>query len=210
MKIIAFTGKAKAGKTTAVNILKNKQYIELNFADPIYKIYKAIYGISKKQVQECKESPFTHYAQINWKNSIEEQIKLLPVGFKKKQNYLLKLTTLILQKEGESFSSREFLQEIGTDFTKPILGSDIWVKTLKNNIKDLSPHFNICIGDLRFDNEAKMLQNLNAHIVEIMRDVEAVNNHESENGINDFFIDEVIDNNGSIEDFEKSINMLIA
>ncbi len=43
--IIAFTGKKFSGKSTACSILKDKGYIEINFADPLKKLASQLSGI---------------------------------------------------------------------------------------------------------------------------------------------------------------------
>lgn len=107
---------------------------------------------------------------------------------------------------------REFLQQLGTDWVKPFLGEDIWVKHLIYDIKHTGfpwPIENIVITDVRFEEEAEWIKSVEGTIVEVLR----LNNpsisgegHSSENGIPHKYIDHQILNMGlSVEDFKEHL-----
>jgi hypothetical protein len=66
----------------------------------------------------------------------------------------------------------------------------------------------IFVPDVRFDNEASLIQELGGVIVKINRDSEQGDGHASEAGISGRLVDYVIDNNGTLEDLEQQAKEL--
>ena len=102
---------------------------------------------------------------------------------------------------------RRLLQVLGTEVGRNVFGDDVWVDVL---ISKLEPMDKVVITDVRFPNEAREIHNLAGEIWRINRDgVSAVNEHISEVIMDEYLFDEIIDNNGSLEDLENTIIELI-
>lgn len=173
--IIAFTGFAGAGKTTAAQYLGRGQpvgsTIILSFADRLRSVVKLA-------------------------------MPYLPVEtFHAKKND-------DLANEGlEGLSGRKILQQIGTEGFRA-LDPDVWVKALEYEVKqrlDMNPKIQIFVDDVRFPNEAAMLQRY-GHVYRIdrARTIDA-GVHESEAHVMNLPVKGVINNHGTMEEFEENI-----
>jgi hypothetical protein len=97
---------------------------------------------------------------------------------------------------------RRLLQNLGVGARKTF-GSNFWVDQAMRRIK--SP--NVVITDVRFKNEADWLRMNYAELWRVRRNgVTAVNNHVSEHDLDDYPVDYVVDNEGSIEDLSTLIH----
>lgn len=92
---------------------------------------------------------------------------------------------------------RQLLQSLGTSWGRELIHPEIWVNATKRLIMDIRmarPESHIYIDDLRFDNEALMVQSLKGRTVYLNRSgVMTTDAHKSEKGITTSLIDEVID-----------------
>lgn len=102
-------------------------------------------------------------------------------------------------------SGRHVMQTLGTDWGRKMIHPDLWIKTTEIAISR-HPEDDIVFDDVRFDNEAEMIEKLGGKLIRLTRDGEGSgDNHDSEQGISDTFEVEVVDNNGSEEDLENQI-----
>jgi len=169
MECIGLLGNKGSGKDTLADYLvKEKNFVKYSFAKPIKDIAKIMFYLDDEQLYDDK------------KELIDKRWNLSP---------------------------REIIQKIGTEIGQfmifdifPKLKDKIsyrcfWLKHfeifLENN-KDK----NIVISDVRFIHEVKYLKKLNFNIIKINRDNLKIDNHISENEINNIKdIDYVINNN---------------
>jgi len=98
---------------------------------------------------------------------------------------------------------RAMLQNIGVGARK-VFGDEFWVMQALRQV-----HFegNYVITDVRFANEAKRIKQYdNAQLWRVKREgVEAVNSHVSETELAVYKVDQIVSNNGTIEDLKKLI-----
>lgn len=86
---------------------------------------------------------------------------------------------------------RAFLQRVGTDGGRDVLGPDVWVDAA---MRDL-PDGNVVFTDTRFPNEAAAIRAAGGHVIRITRPgVSAVNAHVSEKALDGTHFDAVIYN----------------
>jgi len=101
-------------------------------------------------------------------------------------------------------SPRYAMQTLGTEWGRERMAQDFWRRILLRKAKQLlDSGIDVVVDDLRFPDEAEALKALGALIVRIERPVEAVESHASEQ--QDFPVDVVIDNTGSIGELEKNV-----
>lgn len=97
---------------------------------------------------------------------------------------------------------RRLMQDLGVGARK-LFKEDFWIKqalapVLKNQ--------KIVVTDVRFENEADMIKHFDGQLWRVKRlGVEAINNHISESDMNDYKVDQIFVNNGTIEDLESLV-----
>lgn len=86
-------------------------------------------------------------------------------------------------------TGRVLLQTLGTEWGREMIDQDIWVKAMRHILTDamFEEYRPIVIDDLRFENEAKMIRELNGEIWHVERKsfTPANDNHISEAGVTD-------------------------
>ena len=92
---------------------------------------------------------------------------------------------------------RELLQNIGFGARK-MFGDDVWVKEA---LKQIKTEGNFVFTDVRFLNEAATIKENNGQLWRIKRlGVEAVNSHISEQDLDEYKFDQILMNEGTLED----------
>lgn len=106
---------------------------------------------------------------------------------------------------------RKMLQMIGTELFRNQFNKDIWLKIAKRTIINC-PGNKVVISDVRFPNEAEMIQELGGYIFNIERPNEElleVPSHSSEQ-LFSVTNEIIVKNNTTIEDLYQTIEKLIA
>ncbi len=126
--------------------------------------------------------------------------------------------------ETVSMTVREFLQKLGTEAMRDGLHRNVWVNALfadytleeKTKASYLNPYPelvypNWIITDVRFPNEAQAIKDRGGIIVRVnrgqqeMRYIQKAGLHPSETSLDNWKFDEVIENNGTLEDLRKKV-----
>jgi len=187
--IIGLVGKKSSGKTTITNYLVEKyNFIEYALANPLKKIAN-IFGFEDEYLYTTEEK----------KNIIHPILNI---------------------------SSRQFLQKFGTEICRDILPkilpnmnlgetNNIWIMLMEKFIEDRfmevqfnnSQSNNIIISDIRFDDEAQsLLKYDNILFIYINRNILSNDTHISEQGIDYYEPNIIIDNNGSLQELYQDID----
>jgi hypothetical protein len=179
--IIALSGKINSGKTTVSDIFKEHNFIIDSFAKSVKDICCIIFGYDREKIEgNNKEDRL-------WRETIDINIsKLL----------------------GYSFTPRDAMIKVGTDFGRNMIHPNIWIESLFNRYNNQS---NILITDLRFVNEYNEIKKKGGIVIRINRPNTSNNhnNHTSECELDNYIFDYIIDNNGTIEELkEKVINII--
>jgi energy-coupling factor transporter ATP-binding protein EcfA2 len=104
-------------------------------------------------------------------------------------------------------SPRYLMQTHGTEWGRKTIGEDIWVEAMRRRIASSSAK-TIIIDDLRFENEANLVIDLNGKILMMARpDFVWSNEHPSERGLDCSYIDMVIPNRSmrSLKEYAKFV-----
>jgi hypothetical protein len=181
--LVIFVGEIGSGKTTAANILKKYSFTEETFAEPI------------KQF-------------------------LLLLGFRYEDVYGSQEDKLKVNKFW-NISGREFMQKFATDIMRNTLhnfmpnlnlnGTTIWVRAMEKKLQE-NPNANIVIGDGRFPDEINLIKKYGGIVIKITRskDKKEMNRqHESESYFDLIKYDYVITNDGTFEDLESNIKLVL-
>lgn len=104
-------------------------------------------------------------------------------------------------------SPRFVLQNMGTDYLRNTFCDDFFLKNLQNRLEGHQPTL-LVISDVRFPNEVEYIKNRGGHVWRIERPGLSYpkDQHPSETALDNYQgFDEVIVNDGSVEDFRKKV-----
>lgn len=182
--IIGFAGKKQSGKTTAVNIIKEKfkdRVIILNFGDAVKESLRPIFHFTDEELYGDKKEVINEFWGITPRNIMQ-------------------------------FFATELMRQQISDKYKNI-GGNIWVLSLEYQIKQITDKNKIIlIGDLRFKNEYDMIKKYNGLTVRINKNIKdnEFSNHISEHDLDNSDFDYEIENNESMETYKTKIIDLIS
>lgn len=102
-------------------------------------------------------------------------------------------------------TARQLMQTLGTEWGRDMVSQDIWTNIMLCQLRN---HDNAVITDLRFPNEHASLKEFQAICIEIERPTlrEQNDGHISENLSKEIPFDDVIINDGSIEDLHMAVS----
>jgi hypothetical protein len=193
--IFGITGKIGSGKTTVSDYLAEEyEFDQYSFADPIKHMAKA-FGFKHHEVFGTQEQKL----EIN---------------------------------EHWGVSGRHFLQKLGTDIFRDIVPNIIpnlnlgksgspWIRSFEINMLENGGKSNVVIGDVRFIDEAKSIQDMGGHIIKIEQlkkeTMEPVvpnltcihNKHTSETEMDGIHYDFVIYNTGTLDELYDKIDNIL-
>lgn len=109
----------------------------------------------------------------------------------------------------DGFSPRSWAQWLGTEVGRTLAGEDVWVNALLAKAAANGHAKNCVIPDVRFNNEAKKIQDMGGIVIYVDRVVPAVEGHVSERGVDDLYIDYEINNNGSVEESDLQLRQIL-
>lgn len=108
-------------------------------------------------------------------------------------------------------SVREYLQKLGTDAVRSVLGEDVWVRAASQTIMSHAiDGMSTAITGVRFANECEMVKAHGGIMVKIVRPgVGSVNDHISDSGIDTLAVDHVVYNDGTLQDLANKAQALL-
>lgn len=183
--IIAFSGYAGAGKSTAAQVLVDKHnFTLLSFAQPLKQALLTLDPLIHTYWDEEDGLGHTYLSDIVQDIDRDEEWRYAK----------------------EFPEVRRLLQRLGTEVGRELWSNDFWVSRLKEQIE---PGKNYVISDMRFPNEHKLITDLDGITVRIESgNIKAVNGHPSESALDNTTHDITVTNNGTIEDFKDVIGVL--
>lgn len=100
---------------------------------------------------------------------------------------------------------REFLQKLGTEAVREVIGTDSWTRAAERIfVPLLGEGRNVAITGIRFENEYHMIKRYGGKVVKVVRPgVEASNGHTSDTSVDQLMCDKVIFNNGTLDDLAQ-------
>lgn len=195
-RIIAFAGRKESGKTELCKFLVQNGYKRIYFAQPLKELCSIIFNMTIDELNKLKYSdndiPFP-------KDKIElfSEITELPLDYSYKMLY------------NKVFKdAREIFQYIGTDVIRKYDYDWHAKRTKELIIREKSDL--ICIDDLRFPNEKKILEEMNADLWFVTRQkLDNVSNHESETSLKWKDFKYIIENNSTLDDLLRKWSIYI-
>ena len=102
---------------------------------------------------------------------------------------------------------RRLLQVMGTEVGRKLIDEYVWIDKVFNQI---GTGERFVITDVRFPNEANMIQAVEGKVWRINRhNHSAVNTHISERAMDNFMVDHVVYNDGSLDELSNEVFMLM-
>jgi hypothetical protein len=231
MQIIGVNGFKRSGKgETALAVqraLPDKNVKLVGFADKLKILGARTLGFTDKSDEECirlmdeaKES----WDLMVWRHQQQPDLLLEPyspnVG-RLSPGWFTKVPVT-------NITGRQYLQNLGTEARK-VFGPDFWVDQVlpQPSYIGRSHHPNtgkvewgvkhlhgddvdvLVITDLRFENEAQRIKALGGTIWEVLRPGTASDGHASEQKLPSDLIDREIINDGTLEDLEKVVRLMV-
>ena len=193
--LVAVSGKARVGKDTfskflasALKDITKEDYTLIAYADELKRRLMEDFDLSHEQVYgDLKEEPDTRYPKKRDYSKLHEDGKL----WVEKDLY---------------WSPREIMQFIGTDCYRKV--DDVfWVKAVFKRIEKDKLQ-NVILTDCRFKDEIDAVLDKGGFHIRILRDHNQIvhgMNHASEVSVeDDYKVDVLIDNSGSLQDLANS------
>lgn len=167
--VIALTGSAGSGKSTAAEYLTRYGFVRTKFAGPLKAMCRAI-GLNNRHIEgDLKQKPMP-----------------------------------LLQGK----TPREFMQLLGTEFGRDLIGDRFWIDLWLATAKDVLEvgGGRVVVDDCRFPNEADAVRRVGGLIVKLTGRGGIEGGHSSEGQT--FEVDAVIENTGSKLDLFRNLDRL--
>lgn len=188
-RIIGLSGYAGAGKdTVAAELMFNRdpEYTRVSFADPIRALALAI----NPDLQiKSNEFGYDWFAVLDgWHATVS--LKEILAAFNGDWTEAKKVPAV-----------RKFLQGVGAG-VRDVIGEETWIDTAMRNLPD-GP---IVVTDCRFPNEAQAIKDAGGFVVRVTRPgVDAVNDHITEVGLDDWDFDAYVYNDSTPAEARKTM-----
>lgn len=222
-RVIGLTGKKGSGKDTAAKSLIGVGYTRVYFAEAlkemvrVYLMYEGASALEcvRLMVDKLQEVAGTKYPQ-SYRTFLELRLYEwgqvhVGGGFWTGGGYKQPVTALdaVLMIDGEwkearitelnNCTPRSIMQTIGTEWGRKMIGDNFWTSIIELKVRAIKG--DVVITDVRFDNEAKLVHELDGIVVDVQRPstANAGDKHASEAGVNPDLIDYIIDNSGDLK-----------
>lgn len=218
MEMIGICGKARSGKDTmAERLVLNYGYTRYAFADPLKAAVNEMYGWDERhgygELKEVITSVYPNLAhdieviQKHFKHDLE-MAGTTATEAALEWHYILKRQSKLSKVFHVEMSPRQAYQWFGTEWGRNYVNPNLW---LNKAVEFARTKKGVVIADVRFENEARFLTDNGYPLVQVVRPniTEQINAHSSEAGIDPALVSCIIDNSGSLEDFEASIDLFM-
>jgi hypothetical protein len=223
MKVLGLSGWRRSGKDTAGDFLRQHGFMRVAYADALKANVAKFYGLSDAHLtdQKLKEEPLLEYpAYVGDKGSLgivsAFMKELCTASGNKLGQYDIMLYTdgcAYHSVDGEKlyWTPRALMIMEGT--SKRAVHKDYWVMQAINKIDQMSESFkNFYISDVRYKSEAESMKKEYGSdfvSVRINRYDDCPSTDASERDMDDYVFDYVIDNKGTLAEFEAKVSSLV-
>ena len=189
-KIVGLTGFMGAGKDTVASFLMDAGWVRMAFADALYLEVSQAYGVSVAFLKnrDTKETPLPELALVKCADLDFVAVMCEVVG-RELENKAFSLEQLV-QTMNDPLSPRRVLQVWGTEYRRRLNGDSYWRDQVTNHIKE-HPETNFVITDVRFPDEARVVEALGGTVARVVRPENTFRSatgmlHSSENAMVDY------------------------
>ncbi len=193
--LIVVLGKKGSGKDTFSNyIIEKHGFIKYSFADPLKKGLQHFFNLTDEQLYDPK---LKEMIDPRWGVSPRQLFQVIG--------------TDVFQ-----YSLKKFLPKINSDDTRThwVILFKQWYEKLLNENQKQNPNPNVIIADGRFIHEIEEIKKMGGKIIKVIRPVFDNNKdmHKSEMEMDEIpteYIDNIIYNQGTLEDFYEQIDKIV-
>lgn len=175
MRLVGFSGYARAGKDTAYSLLADEGWNRVAFADPMREFLYRLNPI---------------VAQFTWSGSLRLADVIDDVGW---DGY---------KETPHGPEMRQLMQRLGTECGRELLGNNIWVDTALDRLPPGNYAVTDCRFENEAD---AIRSRGGRIIRITRPGVGPANSHISETGLDYYEFDAVVHNDGSLEDFKRKL-----
>jgi hypothetical protein len=181
--LIGLTGFKGSGKDSTGKILvESYGFTQLSFAEPVY---QAVWELNPWICTSYNSGAFLRLHDIVNRFGWDQAKRLYP-------------------------EIRQYLEKVGTEIGRTIIGLDVWVNILDKKVRELSPNTDIVITDARFVNEDWYIHSKGGKLWRVVRrDVGLEGDHSSERGQVDLIVDQTIYNDGDLANLYEKVSAAI-
>lgn len=185
MKLLAIHGAKASGKDTAAAWLAPFGYRSISFADPMKRSLQAAMGLDDYHLFD-------------------------PAGKEDVIPFWNVTARVLMQVFGTEVMQIALPDALRTQKQPAWWGRGIWVERLRKTIAEAGSDAKLVVTDLRFRHEYEMLKDVGAVFWKVVRPGQAGGDaHASEAGLPDDLFDQVIANDGTLDDFHAHVLRLI-
>lgn len=222
--LIGISGKKQSGKDTICNIIKRiESYLyKVRPDETLSSREEVIYAVENSLDRACSDSAWEKHAFADALKACASIILDTTVAMFENERFKNSPTTLdLLDSDNVRMTNRKFLQLLGTEVGRSI-DQDLWVKVLIGKYRSkfsqmveygydefgkrvpietvvMEPCW--IVTDTRFPNEADAIKREGGLLIRVNRETNNNDSHPSEIALDNYEdFDEIIDNNGSMED----------
>ena len=209
--IIGFAGKAASGKTTAARQMEQELDRETKII-PMAMVLRDEVEAFLRQIGADKFIPLVYGSQEDKVQVFYVDEELAKKQCDKWQEFIDAHRDIQNRPGQTAVTVRRILQWWGTEYRRS-QNPDYWTQAWEKKINQYDPdRIHILIDDVRFINELNTIKGQGGLIVKIERPgFDGANNHASETSLDDYQEwDEVILNDGTLEDFHRKVEGLAA
>jgi hypothetical protein len=188
-QIIAFTGLAGSGKSTAAKHLCTRHGFErVRFAGPLKDMMRAL-GLTEREIEgDRKESPCALLTRAKFPDLLKNvTAAFVSVGVATgdpsreisrlcgrtygyaRDTFVEVLSWVVALGGDQGATPRLLMQMIGTEWGRTRIGSDVWVLLWKAAVDRLDPTVPVVVDDCRFPNEAAAVRAAGGTLVAVER-----------------------------------------
>jgi uncharacterized protein YjhX (UPF0386 family) len=179
--IIGLAGYARSGKDSAADALEGIGFRRIAFADKLREFMYEMNPIVKHNDSSLHSLPLRDIIDIHGWNGYKDT--------------------------GWATDIRRWMQVVGTNCVRGILGNDIWANA---TFDSMYMDKNYVLTDVRFLNEANGIRQRGGRMYRIVRaGVGPANDHISETALDNYDYDGFIHNDGTLEEFHDSVRRRI-
>ena len=180
--IIGISGKARSGKDTVAQILRNNGLNEANLTTIVH--FADVLKYTLARLCSTRDCMISH----NDFTTTEGKQKTIP--------WL------------DNMTHRELLQRFGTAIREEV-HPDFWVKVCIHHLEFIQPNYlkkyDLIVPDVRFPNEKKAIEDLGGIVIRVERPGIDSGNHISETALDDAEFCHTIQNDGTLEELETKV-----
>lgn len=228
MNVVSIAGLSSSGKDATADIFVKHGYVKVSMADPLKRFCKDLWEFSDNQIfgpskfrnipDERYPTKYKYSVVKDIHGNVIEEVRQEPIEYLVPRMPLQKIGTDIFRMIDPDVWARKAINT-----AKALLAKDGSARTVQYtqsegifHAEDHEPYKGVVIADIRFINELKYVRDVGGITIRIKRPDAGLQGdfgkHISELEMQNLFDDEfdfIINNNKSLKDLDKAVNIIV-